>query len=105
MDRSTNGLTKALRYLGEPYAIQVIDGENVIYRDLGEGHDIEVSGLDHSRENIKATVYVWQRIPHSEIMEIYEGIHSLVDLKDLLGAIALKYRNTDPGKQLYVKSR
>lgn len=105
MDKPTNGLTKALKYLGEPYVTQIIDGENVIYRDLGEGHDIEVSGLDHSRENIKASIYVWQRVPHSEIMEIYEGIHSLLDLKDLLGTIALKYRNTDPEKPLYVKSR
>lgn len=105
LEKPTEGLKKALAFLGEPCEIRVIDQENVIYRDLGEGHDIEISGLDHSRKAMNAKVYVWQRVPHLEITEIYENVKGLLDLKDLLGAIALKYRNADHEKPLYVKSR
>jgi hypothetical protein len=101
----TAGLSKIKDYLGDSYEIRTIDGEFVIYRDLGEGHDIEVSGLDHDGKTIKAIVYVWRKKPGLEIMEIYEKIHNLIDLKDLLGFISTAYRNSDPEKPLYVKSR
>jgi hypothetical protein len=101
----TKALKGACTFLGEPYQLRVIDLENVIYRDLGEKYDIEVSGLDKNRKTIDCTVYVWQKIPGMEIIEVYNEIHGLVDLKDLLGAISLKYRNLDSEKPLYVKSR
>ena len=105
VDKPTAGIKQASAFLGEPYEIKVIDMENVIYRDLGEGHDIEVSGLDNNHKSMDAIVYVWRKTPGAEIIEIYEGVHSLLDLKDLLGFISLKYRNLDSAKPMYVKSR
>ncbi|WP_187138309.1 hypothetical protein [Clostridium merdae] len=101
----TNGIKKVQSFLGEPYEIKVIDMENVIYRRLGDDYDLEVSGLDNNRKTIDADVYVWRKIPGAEIIEIYNSIHSLIDLKDLLGSISLKHRNLDPEKPLFVKSR
>jgi len=54
----TKALKDACTFLGEPYQLRVIDLENVIYRDLGEKYDIEVSGLDKNRKTIDCTVYV-----------------------------------------------
>jgi hypothetical protein len=103
--KPTTGIKHALSFLGYPYEIKFMDLENVIYRNLNEMYDIEISGLDNNRENVNCIVYVWCKTPGMEIVEIYKDIHSLLDLKDLLGAIALKYRNLDAEKLLYVKSR
>lgn len=36
-------IEKVRQFLGEPYTITNIDLEEVIYRDLGNGYDFEVS--------------------------------------------------------------
>ena len=46
--------------LGANYSIKAIDLECVIYRDLGNGYDIEVSGMNTSSLKRKATIYLWK---------------------------------------------
>ena len=77
-------------YLGEPYTITIIDLEYVIYRDLGNGYDFEVSGLNNSRKSFSAKIYVWQLEPR-RIVEIVEITNTPLHLKDALGALAMKY--------------
>ena len=77
-------------YLGEPYTLNYIDFENVVYRDLG-AYDIEVSGLDNSKSSFLADIYVWSKTPGRQIVHIVRNVKSLLDLKDLLGAIACHY--------------
>ena len=83
-------IKNACDYLGEPYTLNYIDFENVIYRDLGE-YDIEVSGLDNSKSSFFADIYVWSKPPGRQIVHTVRNVKSLSDLKDLLGAIACSY--------------
>lgn len=84
-------IDKVLQYLGEPYSITVIDSENVIYRDLGNGFDFEVSGVRAGHENY--SLYVWRTEPYKEIVGVYHGIHGEQQLKDVLGYAAFMYQN------------
>ena len=73
-----------LTYLGKAYGKNRIDGENVIYRDLGD-YDIEISGC-HTK-NQPVSIYVWnksagwpfivERYPH--LPQDYEQIKQLLD--------------------------
>ena len=73
-----------LAYLGKAYGKNRIDGENVIYRDLGD-YDIEISGC-HTKNQL-VSIYVWnksggwpfiiERYPH--LPQDYEQIKRLLD--------------------------
>lgn len=50
----------ALRFLGEPYRAVPIDLEMCIYRNLGNGFDIEVSGVNHPKRGYVCNfIQVW----------------------------------------------
>ena len=50
------------RQLGSEYRVTVIDLEYVINRDFGNGYDIEISGVNTSRTDATATIYLWKNI-------------------------------------------
>lgn len=81
--------------LGIPYEIKVIDGENVIYRNLGNGFDFEVSKLDNNKKIIDATLYIWN-IQDKRIVETINGIKSLDNLKNTLNSSVEKYLKLTP---------
>ena len=84
-------LKKMLAYLGEPYCTTQIDGEDVVYRKLGDDFEFEVSGVCPGKS--KYSLYVRQLHPHEEIVGIYHNIPGAEALKDLLGYCAVKYGN------------
>lgn len=45
---------------GEGWSVEVIDMEPVAYRKLGDGYDVEVSGLNNPGRTGSANVYVWK---------------------------------------------
>jgi hypothetical protein len=45
--------------LGPEYRIRTIDLERCIYRDFGNGFDIEISGMHTTSERKNATIYLW----------------------------------------------
>ncbi len=45
--------------LGKNYKIRTIDLESVIYRDFGNGFNVEVSGTHTLSERKRATIYLW----------------------------------------------
>lgn len=49
---------RALQYLGEAYEIKMIDREDCLYRDLGNGFDIEISGVASSNEKRKVCNFI-----------------------------------------------
>lgn len=79
--------------LGEPYSIKLIDFENTIYRDLGNGFDIEVSGLDNHQKSINASIYVWRTKLFLDTVETIHNITSIIELKNTLDYLAIKYLN------------
>lgn len=53
-------MRKLCRSLGEQYRITDIDLERVIYRDFGNGYDVEISGVNTSSTKKKANIYLWK---------------------------------------------
>ena len=47
------------RSLGPDYRILYIDLERCIYRDFGNGFDVEISGTHTTSNRKTATVYLW----------------------------------------------
>ena len=45
--------------LGVDYRVTTIDLERVIYRDFGNGFNVEISGMHTSSMKKKATLYLW----------------------------------------------
>jgi hypothetical protein len=45
--------------LGRDYCIRTIDLEPVIYRDFGNGYNVEISGVYTTGTKKKATLYLW----------------------------------------------
>ena len=45
--------------LGKEYRICTIDFERVIYRDFGNGFNVEISGVYTKKEKKNATLYLW----------------------------------------------
>lgn len=93
-----NSIKEVAQYLGAPYSIRVIDFEEVIYRDLGNGIDFEVSGVRSG--HTAYTVYVWRTTPHKEIIGKYCGVKGPERLKDLLGYLSVIYQNLRDGIQV-----
>jgi len=58
--KPTTHMRRLCESLGDKYSIKAIDLERVIYRDLGNGYDIEVSGMNTSSQRKKATIYLWR---------------------------------------------
>ena len=45
--------------LGKDYRITVIDLEKVLYRDFGNGFNVEISGVSYANRRKPATIYLW----------------------------------------------
>lgn len=45
--------------LGENYTIRVIDLEECLYRDFGNGFNVEISGCSQANHKRFATLYLW----------------------------------------------
>ncbi len=55
-DTAQRALCKSL---GPEYSIRTIDWERVIYRDFGNGFNVEISGTHTSSERKLTTIYLW----------------------------------------------
>lgn len=84
-----------LDYLGKPYTIKTIDREDCVYRSLGNGYDIEISGIDRpeKRKNICDFIAVWEGL---HTVKYVRDIESLEQLKAELDKIVEEY-----GKKVY----
>lgn len=84
-------IRETCKALGTDYTIRVFDLENVIYRDLGNGYDFEVSNLDNQKKSFEPVLYIWDnRKPH--IVETISDIHSVEELKSVLDQSVKKYQ-------------
>ena len=55
-DTAIRALCKSL---GKDYRVTTIDFERVIYRDFGNGFNVEISGVHTTSKRKKATIYLW----------------------------------------------
>lgn len=88
--KPTKKFKEILSELGTPYQQKVIDLETVIYRDLENGFDFEISGLNDNKKTFNATIFVW-KVSDRKIVETIKNISSIIELKDYLGATAYRY--------------
>lgn len=77
--------------LGSKYEIKVVDAEQCIYRDLQNGFDIEVSGLNNQKKSFNANIYIWQTKNGTQIVEKALNITSFEVLKERLEELSVKY--------------
>lgn len=52
-------LKKLQEEINNQYSIRVIDCEYCLYRDFGNGFNVEISGCNTKRRKTKATIYLW----------------------------------------------
>lgn len=50
---------KLCQSLGSEYVIRYIDLERCIYRDYHNGFNLEISGTQTARKNLRCSVYLW----------------------------------------------
>lgn len=82
------GLKDLCIELGSSYSIKVFDYERVIYRDYGNGYEIEISRVNTNRKNAKGTIYIWEgktsivrairMVPREQIKQTVEQIEALM---------------------------
>ncbi len=92
----TKKMKTALEFLGEPYKVQKIDFENCLYRDLNNGYDIEVSGINDPKKGLVCSyILVWDiRIDancSAKQVEKIRDVKTLLELKEVLGQLCEKY--------------
>ena len=56
----TKHMRELCEKLGSQYCIKDIDDEKVIYRDFGNGFDIEISGANTASSRKTVTIYLWK---------------------------------------------
>lgn len=91
---SKNSCIRALcKSLGAEYCVREIDLEPVIYRDFGNGFNIEVSGVYTTSIKKKATIYLWHgdRQPECIIVKTVHGV-SREDIASVVEEL-LEYSN------------
>jgi hypothetical protein len=69
-DVKQNALCKSL---GPDYSILYIDLERCIYRDFGNGFDVEISGTHTTSNRKTATVYLWY-VPEKITVKRVSGV-------------------------------
>lgn len=84
-------IKSVLSELGSNYEIKVIDAEQCIYRNLNNGFDIEVSGLNNQKKSFSASIYVWQTNDGIRIVDKSPNLTSLEELKEQLETLSVKY--------------
>lgn len=84
-DTAIRALCKSL---GKEYRVCTIDFEPVIYRDFGNGFNVEISGVYTTSKTKKATLYLWygeaqpeclivktvRDVQRDEIVDVVEGL-------------------------------
>jgi len=100
-DTAIRALCKSL---GKEYRVTNIDFERVIYRDFGNGFNVEISGVHTTSKHRKATIYLWygENAPDCIIVDtvhdvaredIDEVVENLLDFSNGLIASGIDTRN------------
>ncbi len=70
--------------LGKDYRITIIDWEKVLYRDFGNGFNVEISGVSRANSRKPATIYLWfgDKLTNCVIAETVKGVGRSADAID-----------------------
>ena len=84
MSKRDTMLRSLRRQLGADYHIRTIDFEKCLYRDFGNGFNVEISGMHTSRQDKTATLYLWIGDNPPSCM-IVETVHNV--MRDDIGKV------------------
>ncbi len=89
MNRDTC-LRALARKLGKEYRVTVIDLEPVVYRDFGNGFNVEISGMYTTSKKKKATLYLWfgEQFNNCVMVKMTEGVRR----EDIGGEVERLYK-------------
>ena len=73
------------KQLGSEYSIRTIDYERCLYRDFGNGFNVEISGVDSRKRHRKLSLYLWLGDTLMNCM-IAETIHDVECTSDAISA-------------------
>lgn len=85
-------LKETLNYLGPFYSMKIIDLEKCGYRNLGDGFDLEISGLSDKKKKLNCSVYLWKMDRGYIIIHHTHNISSLEKLQEILTDYAINKR-------------
>jgi len=106
MDEKIPSIRELKKQLGDKYRICTIDFERCLYRDFGNGFNVEISGVNTRKRSTKATMYLWYGtecgscIIVKTVHEVERTAQAIGDTADNLkdysdGLIAHGYNNRD----------
>lgn len=78
--------------LGNEYSIKVIDLENVICRDFGNGFRIVISDVDNNSEECCVTINVWN-VTKDMISDSFYNVYPAEKIKKTIELCVVKYSN------------
>ena len=90
MQQLTGLIEEVAELLGNQYTLLLIDDSWCLYRDLGNGYDVEINMCKTRKYALNVTVYVWQVRDKLRVIEKIEGIKEIEDLKYILGCVVNK---------------
>lgn len=106
MESKVQSIRELKKQLGKDYKICTIDLERCLYRDFGNGFNVEISSVSTRRKSSKATLYLWYgtKAPSCIIVKtvhdvertakaIDEAVNNLKDYSNVL--ILHGYNNRD----------
>lgn len=87
MKKVTEQMRQLEAALGYKYTLMFIDEDWCLYRDLGNGYDIEINLKGTRRASLNATVYVWQVRDQLKVIRSVEGISDVETLRRVLRCV------------------
>ncbi len=98
-------LKSLCKELGPEYRIRILDLEYVIYRDFGNGYDIEVSEVNTTKANALATIYLWK--DKNRIVKIVKKIpqQDIGKVTEWLREKAMSFTHDDFGRDGFLKEK
>ena len=90
MQKLTGLIEEVAAMLGDQYTLTLIDDSWCLYRDLGNGYDVEINMSKTRKYALNVTVYVWQVRDKLEVIERIDDIRGMQELKNILRYVVNK---------------
>ena len=94
MKVASKGIEKIADILGSQYTLILIDEEWCLYRDLGNGYDIEINLGGTRGEVINVSVRVWQVRGKLKVTEVINNIREVDTLERILKGVIYRTKLT-----------
>ena len=90
MQQLTGLIEEVAELLGNQYTLLLIDDSWCLYRDLGNGYDVEINMSKTRKYALNVTVYVWQVRDKLKVIEKIDDIREMQELKNILRCVVNK---------------